>query len=123
MANLTWPAQLPQEPFADGDVTYTPDENILSTKMESGPAKRRPLATAYAEQLPLTMHLSASRLAVLTQFRQVAGVSRSFNWIDFTTMAPAEYRFTSMITRRYLGADEMTGEFWWEVTFNLELQP
>lgn len=123
MADLTWPPALPQEPFANGDVVYTPNDNILATQMEAGAAKRRPKATAVAEMLAVTLHLSATRLAVLMDFRRRAGVSLSFNWIDFTTMTPAEYRFASMITRRFLGPDDQTGEFWWEATFTLELQP
>lgn len=122
MADYVWPPSLPQEPWGNGDATYTPADNFIRPSMETGSSKSRQRWTAVTDAVQITLWVTMSQLATLKGFRKTVG-AKAFEWIDFDTMLVGTYVFTSGITRRFIGVDDSTGEFCYEASFGLELQP
>ena len=120
MANPSWPASLPQDPFAEDGAAYKPGENIIRTQMENGPYKQRRRFTNVPETFTFTMVLSKPNYAVLMTFvtSTLADVL-PFDWIDFRTGAPAVYRFTKRPDATWFTGN---GDYW-TVTCELELLP
>lgn len=118
-----WPISLPQNPFGNDDPIYTPVDNVLATQMQ-GAVKRRPLFTAVPETLAVKLMLNAAQRDTLRAFlKDTLGYVLPFTWLDFRSGQPATYVYAdkALPPEQYLGADE-TGR-WWQVQFNLELQP
>lgn len=120
MANVnpSWPATLPQDPYAEDGAVYKPGLNIIRTQMENGPYKQRRRFTNVPETFTFTMVLSKANLAILMTFVTVTlGDVLPFDWIDFRTGAAAVYRFTKRPEPTWFAGD---GDYW-TVAFELEL--
>lgn len=120
MPNPTWPASLPQDPYAEDGAGYKPGDNAIRTQMETGPFKQRRRFTNVFETFTFQMVLSKANYATLMDFvKNTVKDVLPFDWIDFRTGAAATYRFIKRPTVVYYAGD---GDYW-TVQIELELMP
>ncbi len=118
MANPSWPATLPQDPFAEDGAAYKPGSNAVRTQMDAGAPKMRRRFTAVYETLQFTLVLSKADYATLMTFVVTTLLDvLPFDWIDFRTGNAAVYRFTKRPDAAYFAGN---GDYW-TVSIDLEL--
>lgn len=95
MADITWPAALPQE-ISRGLGLTLPDTIVRSTN-DAGPANVRRRFSANVAPLTGSILIDAGQWQVLVDFYTgpAMGGARRFNWVDPVSGAPVEMRFVS----------------------------
>ena len=97
MANPEWPASLPI-PLLEG-VTYTAQQNVISTQMDAGPAKLRRRFTAVPEDVTFSLFLTQAQAQTLSDFVAITLKDvLPFDWREFRkpdTDTLVTYRFKS----------------------------
>lgn len=120
MADPVWPAGLPQNPYALDGAMYTPQSNRREFDTEAGPAKARRMFTSVYDRFTFSIEITRAQLAILNDFviNTLQDV-RKFQWIDFRTGQPCQYRFVKRPSSQYVAGDGA----WWLVSVELERMP
>lgn len=94
MANVAWPAGLPQYVLVSG-YTETAPNNTIRTEMAAGPAKLRRRSTAAVRTISCQLRLSYAQRDVLDGFylTDTASGSVPFDWVHPVTRAAVTMRF------------------------------
>ena len=94
MANVAWPAGLPQYVLVSG-YTETAPNNTIRTEMAAGPAKLRRRSTAAVRTISCQLRLSYAQRAALDGFylSDTASGSVPFDWVHPVTRAAVSIRF------------------------------
>jgi hypothetical protein len=81
MTDILWPEDLPQSPLTDG-LQETLADNLLRTKMEQGPDKRRRRSTDAPAKITAQFLLDTAQCAVLETFygETLAGGAKRFRF-------------------------------------------
>ena len=89
-----WPITLPISPLSDG-YSETEDNNIIRTKMGTGPAKIRRRATAVPSKIGVAYILDKTQIAILDDFYSATlkSGSLSFNYTHPRTSVVENTRF------------------------------
>lgn len=125
MAYPSWPAGLPS-PFAAGEPTYKPNDNMIRTQTESGPVKVRRRFTGKSEVLALLFVFTRAQRVIFNAFYETTLKEvLPFTWKDLRTGATANYRFIGPPSDRYVAGDGETpgAENWQQVEVVLEKLP
>jgi hypothetical protein len=118
MANPTWPASLPDAPFAGTSREGGEDPAVLRTETEAGPAKMRRRYTAQVHRWPVTLRLTTAQAQTLDDFyHNTCQRVLPFDWVDVLYDATTTYRFLEKPALTALGAGN------WQVRFLLEQLP
>lgn len=127
---VSWPTDtgFPQEPFAEGGVTYVPNENTIRTENDTGPAQVRRRTTAMGGVLSFQLFLSPENHAILEGFyNNTLNQTQKFSWKDYKTGAAAVYRFKMAPSYEWVAADERSGStdnrHWWRTSITLDHLP
>ena len=91
-----WPASLPQSPLFDG-LSYSPQDQSVSTTMQVGPPKRRRRYSSEVGNIaPLRFIITGVQLATFRTFwgTTMAGGSLTFTHTDPNDDSTATYQFT-----------------------------
>lgn len=120
MAAYTWPGGLPQNIRRDFQVSR--GLNILSTTMDTGPAKRRRRGAA-VETIKVGYYMTASEIAILENFIQntIKGVAR-FDYNHPVTGTSIEVRFVPQSDGQLYTVSFSTPTQW-AVDMTLEVVP
>jgi len=120
MANPVWPASLPQNPYAEDDLNFAPEDDRISSEMDAGPPKERPRSSKVYEDVTFSMVLSRAQWITLDDFYHATlGRVGKFDWVDFRRDIAATYNFVGKPAASWYGGD---GEFW-KVRIHLRLWP
>lgn len=94
MADISWPSTLPQFVFEQGYSEKLNDQ-VLESKMTSGPPKIRRRFTKQIRTFTMEMRLTPDEKATFETFWQstALGGSKSFDWVHPLTRAATEFRF------------------------------
>ncbi len=115
----SWPASLPQRPFADGFAETLPNLLVRSTT-DIGPAKARRRTTAGVTRLKAAFQLSPAQLATCRSFfaADLQGGALSFSWTHPGTGAIGAFRIVPPPT-----IEPVAAGIAWRVSLDLELLP
>lgn len=93
MSVLVWPSELPGP--IHGSYRVKPQDTVLRTQMDAGPARRRVLFTAGSKYVEFELALNQVELEILLNF-YYSTTQRvlPFDWIDPHTQGPAQYCFS-----------------------------
>ena len=117
MSYPVWPVSLPQTPLAEGYSEAIAD-NVIRSKMETGPAKMRLRSTVSNESLTCAMHITRAQWATVRVFYLTTlAVVLPFSWTHPSTGASANFRFVSPPTIAPAGGGFVT------LTLALEVVP
>jgi hypothetical protein len=99
MANITWPAELPDGFLEDG-LSLEPQNNVIRTSMDAGPKKARRRYTAAAVQFTGKQAFDLNEFALFETFYKtvLADGALRFNFTDPVTGKIAEFRFAKNYT-------------------------
>ncbi len=124
MADIIWPAGLPQAPLVRGH-NQKDESRTQRTKMDVGPAKLRPRATAWVELMAIELVLTRAQVALLkTFFRDTSKAgSLAFDWKHPETAAAVEMRFTDEPTFSPRAPRQAAAAEYWTVSFGVEVLP
>lgn len=113
----TWPAVLYGR-ILKGSFTETPPQNVLRTKMDTGPAKLRRRSTAAIRSISFTLFLSKALVATFDTFyvTTIQSGSIKFDMYHPRTYVQGEYRFVNQ--PQYSASTEG-----YDVHISLELLP
>jgi hypothetical protein len=114
MANIAWPAELP-DGFLEEGLSLEPQDNVIRTAMDAGPKKARRRYTARTVQFTGKQLFDRNEFALFETFYHTVladGVLR-FNFTDPVTGEAAEFRFVKKYTAT-------ANEGYLEVTLPLE---
>ncbi|MBK8211485.1 MAG: hypothetical protein IPK78_17585 [Rhodospirillales bacterium] len=119
MAIPSWPASLPQRPFADG-FSETPPNLLVRSATDIGPAKARRRATAGVTKLKAAFRLSPGQLATFRSFfdSDLQGGVLSFSWTHPVTGAVGAFRIVPPPSIEPVAAGMA-----WRISLDLELLP
>lgn len=101
-----WPNSLPI-PLVE-NVSYTPGENVISSQMDAGAAKRRRRFTAVPESVTFRLLIDPAQLQTLQEFVAITLADvLPFDWREFRKpndlTTAAQYRFRSRPVYSYVG--------------------
>nr|WP_300312734.1 hypothetical protein [Halomonas sp.] len=119
---IQWPAELPQEPLADG-YREVPGNNVLESGMDAGPKKTRRRFTAVEKPLPLSFLLEADQADIFEDFFENTLLDGS---LPFSMLHP---RKKTPVTMLFVGKEKYaleplgSGTYYQQLTMNLEIQP
>lgn len=119
MADIDWPAGLPQRPSWT-NYQETPPNLVVRTQMDSGPPKVRRRFTAGVRPFKCGFDvLTATEIATLDDFflNTTGGGALRFNWIHPRTGVAAELRFVSAPAYTAIGGLS------YSVTMDMEILP
>lgn len=124
MADVLWPAGLPQAPQV-ARYSEVDQERTVRTAMDVGPAKVRRRATAAIETCQVELRLTRAQVATLkTFFRDsVLAGAIAFQWKHHETGNQVDYRFVGPPTFSPAAPRQTTGTEFWTATFTLEAMP
>ncbi|QQS08665.1 MAG: hypothetical protein IPK69_11850 [Phycisphaerales bacterium] len=123
MADVIWPAGLPQAPQVAG-YSQQDEERTVRTAMAVGPAKVRRRATAAVENCDVEIKLTRTQVALLKTFyrESIQAGALAFTWKHHQTGNEIDYRFLGapvLVPR----APRQGGTEYWVATFRLETMP
>lgn len=123
MADVIWPAGLPQAPQV-AKYSQVDQDRTVRTSMDVGPAKVRRRATAAIETCEIELRLTRAQVATLkTFFRDTAQAGAvAFEWKHHETGQQVDYRFVGPPTFTP-SAPRQAGTEIWSATFQLEAMP
>lgn len=123
MADVVWPASLPQEPLLAGEQQDL-GEQVIRTPMDVGPDKVRSRTTAGVDTFSIGLWLDADQyVAFLTFYRtSINGGALAFLWKNPFTGNPADLRIVNQ-PRIVPGSSRDSTERKFKVTFGVELMP
>jgi hypothetical protein len=105
----TWPASIPQT-FDQNGFSYEPEENLVRTRMETGPEKTRVRFTAARTFLSGTMTMSRAEYITLMSFHDSTTVfgTQSFTFTDPVTETTGTFKFRKPPSIAGAVSDELT---------------
>lgn len=111
-----WPSTLPQAPLASGFSRMQRD-NVISSAMDYGPAKKRNRVTSYLYDIALSLLLTQAQVETLETFYN-ANKTATWTWLDFGVVPypAATYRFMAPPSTQPAGGD------YFHVTLALEME-
>ena len=114
----TWPASLPQKFSADG-YSESPPDNLIRSKMDKGPGKKRRLTTANVRPYKTTLRMTEAQVDTLDTFYVTTLVSGSlnFDWQEPRSGNTKTFGFVSPPNYKARGGDS------WDVALDLEQFP
>lgn len=123
MADLVWPATLPQEPKLAGH-SEQPPKLTVRTEMDVGPAKVRRRTSAGVRNFSMSIVMTRAQCALLDEFflDSAQGGALAFQWTHPRTGNLIDYRFTAPPTYNPLGPRSSAAAKW-VATFQLEALP
>lgn len=123
MADVVWPASLPQEPLLAGEQQDL-GEQVIRTPMDIGPDKVRSRTTAAVDTFAIALWLDADQyIAFLTFYRtSINGGALAFLWKNPLTGNPADLRIVGQ-PRIVPGSSRSSTQRKFKVTFGVELMP
>lgn len=123
MADIVWPAGLPQAPLVRSLSESFP-ALALRTEMETGPAKARRRATAVPRNFDIELSMKRNQVALFDQFYtdSIKLGSLEFEWKHPRTGATCDMRITSTPTAKPK-APRGDGNEYWSVSFSIEILP
>lgn len=113
MAEITWPSTLPdnflQSGYSEGNV-----DNLIKSKMSSGPDKRRPRTTMAYMPITASMNLTGEQKTIFESFY--------LNDITFGSMPFIIHTYDSQSIQVYLDSKSITplAGTKWKLTMNLK---
>lgn len=115
----TWPVSLPE--VRPGGYQETPQNQVLRSEMETGPAKTRRRFTAGTRTIPVQYQLTDAELAVFEAFfdDEIAAGALSFSWPHPRTGQTV----TAKILPPGYQIDPVGGGLWWLLSLTIEVQP
>lgn len=96
MADITWPAELPQKFLAEG-YSRAAANNLLRSSADIGPGKTRRRSSAGPQPLSGNLSMKSAQLETFKAFfkNDLKDGALRFNWIDPDDgVTPVEMRFT-----------------------------
>lgn len=111
-----WPTELQQYLLADG-FSLTPQDNVITTDMETGVPKKRRRFTKTKDDVSGSIHLPYDKYDVLDTFYKVTTASGviPFDVTHPITKAPAKARFAAPPTYTPIGGIMFTVSLKWEI--------
>lgn len=123
MADILWPAGLPQAPQV-ARYSQVDQDRTVRTAMDVGPAKVRRRTTAAIETCEIELRLTRAQVAAFKAFFRdyVQAGAIPFEWKHHETGNIVDYRFIGPPTTSPL-ASRQDGTEHWTATFQLEVMP
>lgn len=119
----TWPATLPQLPFAG--VTTQDKDSVLRTPMDSGPPSRRNRFTTHMQAVAYPMVLDGDEKVIFDTFYRttLSNGALAFDWIDLVDDATISLAFTAPPAWALIGNASDPADRHWSAVLSLEVQP
>lgn len=125
MADLSWPAELPQAPLL-ASYSVKADSGIIRTPMDSGLARQRKRFSTPTSRVPVAWHMNGPQVALFKSWL----VHRAANggaWFNINMRLDdgdreVEARFVADATYKLIGRGWMSGVEKWMVSAELEIK-
>ncbi len=119
----TWPASLPQLPFAG--VTAADADAVVRSPMDSGPPTRRNRFTSHMQNVKMPMVLDGDEKVIFdTFFRSTLGNGAlAFDWVDLVDGSTVSMAFASPPSWALIGGASAPDDRVWSTVLELEIQP
>lgn len=121
MADIVWPASLPQKVLRNG-FAETSSPNVISTSLEVGPPQTRPRGTFQGKSYACTIRLTIAEKIVFENFYQNTTLSGTqvFEFPDFyeeDVIIEVKFNAENPPSVSSIGGDYI------DISFSLDLQP
>lgn len=122
MADHTWPSNVPQDIRIPTE--FDQKDRVLSTKMSSGPNKKRLRYSATESPLRTTMMMNGQEYINLKDwYNNTINAVNRFDWTDPISGNTVEMRFESFPRGRIISGGETPADRTVLVTLELEIMP